>query len=116
MPTSADPRRAEFLTLLYDEDILQTFRATDPDLLVDIARGLIVELVEGRYESAKFAARLYGIPGDALDLLAAVGLTVYAPHTAAALLTRANEGSVIAIRRALRAAGFDLVREPRPRL
>ncbi|MDI9890564.1 hypothetical protein [Microbacterium sp. IEGM 1404] len=104
---TSDARRAAYLAAVAREDASGTFASTDPDLLLDLGAGLAVQAFEGQYGAAVAqAVNGYGIPREALDLLAAAYLAEVAPVMAAAILAQPNEGSAKAIRGWLRRSGY----------
>lgn len=108
-------RRAAYLRMVRDGDILQTFKATPDDDLVQFGAGLAVEAFEGRYDSARWQAReFYGIPEDAADLAAAAYLATVTPTMGAVIMQRPTEGSIREIRAWLRSHGIDTAVAPPP--
>lgn len=106
-------RLARYVRLVHDEDILGTFNSTPDDLLVAVGAGLAVAAMEGAFDSTAWTARtMYGIPRDAVELLAAAYLATVMPYTAAAFLARPTEGDILEVRRWLRARGIDARVDP----
>jgi len=114
--TTRDPRHIEYLRRVHEEDILLTFKNTPDDLLIEVGAGLAVAAYEGQYENVTYAAQtFYGLRRDDLDLLAAAYLATVLPNMGRVILSRPNEGTVLAVRSFLRQHGIDALVEP-PRL
>lgn len=100
-------RRETFLTLVRNEDIMHTLDTIDDDTLVSVGTGLAVEAFEGRWIGTReLAAARFGIPCDAIELLAAAALTALTPTMGALVLARPNEATLAEIRAWLKSHGF----------
>ncbi|WP_404433284.1 hypothetical protein LG299_02700 [Microbacterium lacus] len=100
-------RRAAFLKLVRDEDIMRSLDSVDDDTLVTIGTGLAVEAFEGRWIGTRdLAVARFGIPADVVELLAAAALTALTPNMGALVLARPNEATLAEVRAWLASYGF----------
>jgi hypothetical protein len=106
-----DDRRAAYVSLLRQEDILRTFVSTPDDVLIALGAHYALAAYQGTYErEAYIAVTQYRIPEDAVELLAAAYLVMVLPALANVVLGRPNEGTVLAARGLVRRHGIDLPR------